>query len=136
MISIIYGAKGSGKTKQIIERANASLDSAKGVIVYITENNQYTREIKNAIRYVDCSSVGIKNQGEFVAFINGMLAANHDIEHIFVDALKRITRSQLSEMKEMFDAFRAISNESGCNFTFTISSDLQNIPDFIAKYII
>lgn len=136
MISLIYGSKGSGKTKQLIERANNSLDKAKGEIVYITENNQYTREIKNAIRYVDCSSVGIKNQGEFVAFINGMLAANHDIEHIFVDALKRITRSQLVDMKDMFDSFRAISNETGCDFTFTISADLQDIPDFIAKYII
>lgn len=136
MISLIYGSKGSGKTKQLIERANNSLDKAKGEIVYITENNQYTREIKNAIRYVDCSSVGIKNQGEFVAFVNGMLAANHDIEHIFVDALKRITRSQLVDMKDMFDSFRAISNETGCDFTFTISADLQDIPDFIAKYII
>lgn len=136
MISLIYGAKGSGKTKQLIERTNNALENAKGEIVYITENSQYTREIKNAVRYVDCSSVGIKNQGEFVAFINGMLAANHDIEHIFVDALKRITRSQLVDMQDMFEDLRNITNDTGCDFTFTISADIQDIPDFIAKYII
>ena len=34
MISLIYGAKGSGKTKEILRRANEALDVSKGNIVY------------------------------------------------------------------------------------------------------
>ncbi|MBR2160028.1 MAG: hypothetical protein IJ938_01805 [Clostridia bacterium] len=135
MISIIYGAKGSGKTKQLLSAANDSLKIAKGDVVYITENNQHTREVNNKIRYVDCSDFSIIGQDAIINFVKGMLAANHDIEYVFVDALKRITKSKLDEMQSLFENFEIISKNTGCNFTFTISADLEGIPDFIKKYI-
>ena len=39
MIHLIYGAKGSGKTKRIIDMANASIDTTTGDIVFITDTN-------------------------------------------------------------------------------------------------
>ena len=40
MIHLIYGAKGSGKTKRIIDMANASIDTTTGDIVFITDTNR------------------------------------------------------------------------------------------------
>lgn len=136
MISIIYGAKGTGKTKEIIDRVNKALPNAKGEIVFITDNSEYTHQIKLQIRYVDCQAEKIKTREAFISFIKGMLAANHDIEHMFIDGVSRITDSSVHEMKDIFEQLVALTNETGCNFTLTISSDLQGIPDFIAKHII
>ena len=40
MIKIIYGAKGSGKTKNIIDTANAAVADAKGHLIFITDTNR------------------------------------------------------------------------------------------------
>lgn len=34
MITIIYGAKGSGKTKKMIDAVNAAVDKTKGIVVF------------------------------------------------------------------------------------------------------
>ena len=39
-MKIIYGPKGTGKTKIIIDSANEMLESAKGHIVYITDSKK------------------------------------------------------------------------------------------------
>jgi len=40
MISVIYGAKGSGKTKRIMDAANAVAEKASGQVIFITDNSQ------------------------------------------------------------------------------------------------
>ena len=55
MIGLIYGPKGSGKTKEILRRANDALEVSKGNIVYITDTAEYTRSIPTAIRYVNAA---------------------------------------------------------------------------------
>ena len=40
MIKIIYGAKGTGKTKQLIAEANKNAKDAKGLSVFITDRNK------------------------------------------------------------------------------------------------
>ena len=39
MIKIIYGPKGTGKTKAIIECANGAVEKAKGHVIFITDTN-------------------------------------------------------------------------------------------------
>ena len=53
MIHLIYGAKGSGKTKRIIDMANASIDTTTGDIVFITDTNRYMYDIKYQIRFIN-----------------------------------------------------------------------------------
>ena len=40
MIKVIYGAKGTGKTKLLIDAANAAVESAKGHLIFITDTNR------------------------------------------------------------------------------------------------
>ncbi|MEG2116793.1 MAG: hypothetical protein RRZ69_03845 [Clostridia bacterium] len=135
MISIIYGKKGSGKTKQIIAAANLSLDTAKGDVVYITDTTEYTHEINVKIRYVACNEVEIGNEECFLSFIRGMISSNYDIEKFFVDGIARIIHLELSQMENLFKQLEKISNEFGCNFVFTISACLECMPEFLKKYI-
>ena len=42
MIQIIYGKKGSGKTKRIIDMANEAVKAHEGSIVFIDDDNRYS----------------------------------------------------------------------------------------------
>ena len=70
MVKIIYGRKGTGKTKQIIDAANQSMAQAKGNIVYVTDSKEYTLQIKHQIRYINSIDYSIGNQDR----LSGLLA--------------------------------------------------------------
>ena len=55
MIHVIYGAKGSGKTKQIVADANEYAKTAKGVVVYFDRSNHRMHDLHRNIRLVDAS---------------------------------------------------------------------------------
>ena len=51
-MKIVYGPKGTGKTKVVIADANALVESAKGHVVFITDTNRYMYDLKYQIRRI------------------------------------------------------------------------------------
>ena len=49
MIKIIYGEKGTGKTKQLINAANDNAQNAKGLSVFITDTHRNKKFNPSAI---------------------------------------------------------------------------------------
>ena len=49
-MKIIYGPKGTGKTKAIIDCANAVANEAKGHVIFVTDTKRYSPDIKIKIR--------------------------------------------------------------------------------------
>ena len=56
MIQVIFGKKGSGKTKRILDMANASVKEAKGNVLFIDDDKSYTLSLKPQIRFIDAST--------------------------------------------------------------------------------
>lgn len=135
LIQIIYGGKGSGKTKKIVELANALAKDAKGVVVYLDRTNHRMYDLASSIRLVDASHYGLTTQSEVLSFVKGMLAANSDIELLFVDGLTRLLDCNISALKEFYDGIDALSNEFGIQFVITASGTREELPDFIARYV-
>ena len=52
MIEFVYGAKGSGKTKKMIDMANAEVGSAKGDILFINDRDKYRVTVDTKIRFI------------------------------------------------------------------------------------
>ena len=75
-MKIIYGPKGTGKTKIIIDSANEVAETAKGHVVFITDTNRYNHDIKYKIRLLDVSKFDIKSEDGLRGFIKGIVAAN------------------------------------------------------------
>ena len=135
MINVIYGSKGSGKTKEIVELANKTAETAKGVVVYLDRSNHRMHDLQRSIRLVDASSFGIGNQHDLVSFFKGMLAANFDIEHIFIDGLSRLFDCNIAELGELYAGLEKLSADFSINFTITASGDKADLPEFVAKHI-
>lgn len=133
MIKLIWGSKGSGKTKRIIDSANKEIEHAKGNHVYITDNFMHTIDIDRRIRFVNISDYAVTDsQSAFTAFIKGMLAANSDIDKVYIDGLNRFLVAP-ADMKDIMGQFEKISDVHKVNFTLTVSTD--KLPEFLKRYI-
>lgn len=135
MIKIIYGEKGSGKTKQIIEQANLAARNPNGCIVYIDKDNDRMMDLVHLVRLVNATEYGINTLSAFIPFIKGMLATNTDIDTIFIDGLAKITKTDIDSMQEIYDNMEIISKLYGVSFIITVSAKFEALPPFIKKHI-
>ena len=135
MINVIYGAKGSGKTKQIVADANAYAENAKGVVVYFDRSNHRMHDLHRNIRLVDASYYGLHSQRDILSFIKGMLATNFDIEMIYIDGLSRLLDCNVSELAELYEGLEQITNEHKVEFTITASGAKEDLPEFVQTHI-
>ncbi len=134
-MKIIYGPKGTGKTKTILDSANKVLDSAKGHVIFVTDTTRYTYDLNNQIRYLDVTGYDIVCEGGFRGFIKGLVAANGDNEYIFIDGISRITGKPLGELEKIFVAMEKLEELYSVKFVLTCSCAKEDLPAFILKYV-
>lgn len=134
-MKIIYGPKGTGKTKIIIDSANEMLESAKGHIVYITDSKKNSINLKYQIRFLDTSEFAIQGQDGFRGFLKGIVAANGDNEYIYIDGIARITEKPLSELGNIFEAMEKLEKDFGVKFVVTCSAAKEDLPEFVLKHV-
>ena len=134
-MKIIYGPKGTGKTKIIIDSANETLETAKGHIVYITDSRKNSINLKYQIRFLDTSEFDIQGQDGFRGFLKGIVAANGDNEYIYLDGIARIAGKPLSDLSNIFEAMEKLEKDFGVKFVLTCSAAKEDLPDFVLKHV-
>ena len=136
MIGLIYGPKGSGKTKEILRRANDALEVSKGNIVYITDTAEYTRSIPTAIRYVNAAEYlpegGKITEEALLGFVKGVIASNSDVTEIFIDGLARMLGEGADDLEEFFVRLDGLSDHAGVQFCISLTCD--KLPKFLKKF--
>ena len=134
MIKLIYGSKGTGKTKQLIDVANMNAQNAKGLSVFITDTKRYMYDLKRDIRFVDVKDWNVTGEDALCGFVKGIAAGNGDNEFIYIDGIARITGKELKDLAGIFFMLDKISSENGITVTITCSAAKEELPDFVAKY--
>ena len=134
-MKIIYGPKGTGKTKAIIDCANQMLEQAKGHVIFITDTKRYTYDLKYQIRFLDVTDFDVQGADRFRGFVKGIVAANGDNEYVFIDGIARIANENLADLGDIFAAMDKLENDYGVKFVVTCSAAKEDLPDFILKYV-
>lgn len=135
MIKIIYGRKGTGKTKQLIDAANSNAKAAKGLSVFITDNKRCMYDVDRNIRFIDVADWAIAGEDALCGFVKGVAACNSDHEYIYIDGVARIAGKPLSELAGIFYMLEKISSENKITITLTCSAAEAELPDFVKKFI-
>ncbi len=135
MIKVIYGSKGTGKTKQIIDAANAAVANAKGHLIFITDNKRCMYDLEREIRFIDVKDFDIAGEAALCGFIKGVIAGNHDNEYVYIDGVMRIAGKGASELAGFFYMLDKVAEQNGLTITLTVSAAKEDLPDFIAKYL-
>ena len=102
MIKIIYGKKGTGKTKKIIECANEASMTLKGNVAFLFNNKDYIHDLKHQVRFINTSEYGIKGAYLFLGFVSGLVASNFDLERIYVDGFLKHMDRPMEELEDLF----------------------------------
>ena len=135
MIKIIYGPKGTGKTKVIIDEANSKIETAKGHLIFITNTKRYMYDLKREIRMIDTSDYQIAGEEALCGFVKGVVAANNDNEYLFIDGAARIAGKEIKDMAAFYYMLDKISGQNGLTIYVTCSCTKEELPDFVAKYL-
>ena len=136
MIQLIVGTKGTGKTKRIIDLANAEIAQDKGAVVFIDDDKRYMYDINSRIRFVNVSDYHITSPYSLYGFLCGMLSQNFDITTVYIDAFLHIIGRAIGELDEFFATIEKVAEENNVNFIFNVSAPAEDIPEYLKKYII
>ena len=133
MIKLIVGAKGSGKTKALVEMMHENLAKVNGNIVCIEKAMQDTFNVNNKVRLIDIDEYKIDSYDEFYGLFAGVLAGNYDIEQVYIDGLKRTGTKELADIGKLLEKMDSISGDK--TVVVTISAKEDELPDSIKKYL-
>ena len=135
MIKVIYGAKGTGKTKMMIDAANETVSVAKGHMIFITDSKRGMYDLEREIRFIDVSDYNIAGETALCGFIKGVIAGNHDNEYVYIDGVVRIAGKPVGELAEFFFMLDKVAKDANLTITVSISATKEELPDFVTKYL-
>ena len=121
MITLLTGKKGSGKTKKLIEMANAALEKSNGNVVVVEKGLKLTYDISHA--------------AGLYGFLAGICAGNYDVTDILVDSTLKITGTGAEVVDLLVNDLKKLEKESGANFVLSISAANEEIPASVAEYV-
>jgi hypothetical protein len=134
MIKVIYGEKGMGKTKILIDTANKIVQEAKGDVVFIDDSTQLMYDLKHKVRFVNVSDFPQMGSEGFFGFLCGILSQNYDIEGIFIDGLNYITKKKAADLELFFKNLQVIMEKVNIDFYITINGVNEELPEFLKQY--
>ena len=137
MVKFMAGQKGEGKTKKLIEMANAQVKLTDGHLVYIDDDRRHTREIDRDIRFVEAGRGELSNYREFIGFVLGILSQNSDIKHIYVDGLNNIIKTVDGEsLIKLATRLTRMAKEEALAFTISVNWEKEELPNEIVEMLV
>lgn len=131
MIGVIFGEKGTGKTKRLLQHANDKAKTAKGSIVFIDDDNSYMFDLSSSIRFINVAEYSICSPERLFGFIAGIAAQDFDLETVYVDGFKNYVNCELSELGTFFDSLSAFCEQHKLELILSISGQKAELPEFI-----
>ena len=128
MVKLLIGHKGTGKTKQMIDLANAQIESSKGSIIFINKNSRLMYDLKYRIRVVCMEEYEhVTNSDEYIGFLYGIISSDHDIETIYIDSILKHADFSLGDLPEFLTRLQDISKNYGMDFVVSLSAEKEEM---------
>lgn len=128
-VYLVTGPRGSGKTQQMIDLANEKVKTSNGNVVFIKKSHKDTYTVDFNIRVIRMADYpDVLTLEEFVGFLYGMAAGNHDIEAVFIDSVLKQANITLESLAAFLHKLNKISTENNIDFYLSISADKKDIP--------
>ena len=137
MVKILAGEKGEGKTKRMIDMANAAGKEAKGNIVFVDDDNSHMYDLHYSVRFVETPKFIMEDPQVFRGFVCGILSQNSDIETIYIDGLNHIMdRISDADFTAFIQELDKTSKEAEMDMVMIISHKTDALPAEVQQYLI
>ncbi len=134
MVYLILGNKGSGKTKRLIDLVNNAVEKSNGNVVCIEKERLLTYNINYRARLVETDHYKVSGYDAFYGFISGIIAGDHDITDILVDATLKIGGRDYEALANFLEKVSELSKLAEQDITFTVSCDESDLPERIFTF--
>ena len=134
MIKLYIGAKGSGKTKTLIELVNNATESSKGSVVCIEKGDKLIHEVKHQARLLNTDEYLVNNGTALYGFVAGNYGSNYDVSDIFIDSALKICGNNVEEFASFLDNVVAFTATHPVNFVITASIAEADLPEKIFEF--
>lgn len=135
MIKLIVGLKGTGKTKTLIEMANAAIEKSNGSVICLEKGDKLKFDVKYQIRLIDTDEYAVTDAHALYGFAAGILASNHDITDLFIDSALKICGDDIEAYEKMMLALDALCEKAGVSVVITSSVEEEKLPESLKKYL-
>lgn len=136
MVQIIAGKKGKGKTKHLLDKANAVIKEAEGSIVYLDKSSKHMYELNNKIRLINVKGFDITDSSGFIGFVCGIISQDHDLEMMFLDSFLKLACLEGQDISETIAELETIGNKFHVTFVLSVSMDADELPENARKDVI
>jgi len=135
MIKVIAGAKGTGKTAQLVDDINEQAVQENNNIVCIERGNRLDRLLKYKIRKIDIDEYPSVGYDQLLSFIAGISAKDYDLTHIYIDSVFKVAKNEsLQDLAAFLKKLEAFLSDSALVVTIVCSSDSVTLPAEIQKF--
>ena len=136
MLQIIIGEEGKGKTRLLLNMANDEIKVSGGSVLFIDQSNKHIYELSNQIRFVNVRDFDIYSTDMFIGFILGIISSDHDLEKIFLDNFKILSKSHSDKIDTILDKLQAISEKNNLDFVISLSMPANELNEKFKDNII
>ena len=134
MVKLIIGNKGSGKTKRLIDLVNGAVEKSNGNVVCIEKERLLTYDVNYRARLIETDHYKVAGYDAFYGFLCGVIAGDHDITDILVDATLKIGGKDYEALANFLEKVAELSKLSNQDITFTVSCDEADLPEKIFTF--
>ena len=135
MVQLTVGVKGKGKTKVLLDKVNAQIQTVEGNIVYLDKSTKHMYELNNKIRLIDVSDYMIENADAFLGFILGIISQDHDLQQMYLDSFLKISHLEGADITETIQKLEKVSEKFKVDFTISVSMEADDVPEAIKSNI-
>lgn len=135
MIRVIAGAKGTGKTAQLVDDINEQAFQENNNIVCIQSGNRLDHLLKYKIRLVDIKEYPVCGYDQLLSFIAGINAKDYDLTHIFIDSIFKVTKDEnLDNLAAFLAKLETFINNGQLSVTVVCSCEINSLPEGVKKF--
>ena len=135
MLKLITGIPGPGKTKTLIGMVNEAVKTSKGNVVCIEKGIKLRFDIDYNARLINADEYLIDDAQSLFGFVSGVIASNHDVTEIFIDAALKICNYDIVAFEKAILELDSLSEKTGVNIVLTSSIPKGEESDTIKKYL-
>ena len=135
MVKLITGIPGTGKTKTLIGMVNEAVKTSKGNVVCIEKGIKLRFDIDYNARLINADEYLISDAQSLFGFVSGVIASNHDVTEIFIDAALKICNYDIAAFEKAVLELDSLSEKTGVNIVITSSIPKGEESEAIKKYL-
>lgn len=136
MIKLFCNKRGSGKSKELVNLANADIKKIKGTSVFIDDDDKRMLTIDSKIRFISMKEYPLTTYKEFSAFLCGILSKDYDLENMYIDNLSKIIKEfDMNSLGYYLEDLSNLSTKYNVNVFINVHSEEKGIPEKVKTYI-